>query len=117
MPYIIEQRRKELSIPSNPEIGIPETPGELNFVLTRHIIETPGFLPNPPLYKKLKYECNLYLEAHKLSYGVINDIIGALEGAKLEYGRRKNIPAHESDDTIKVIDSVKIAFYRDVVAP
>ena len=43
-------------------------PGELNYILTRII--------------------NLYVEHRGLSYQTINDIVGSLECAKLEFVRR-----------------------------
>ncbi len=68
MPYIPRLRRNPL------ETGLqnPSNVGELNFLLTTIVIE--------------------YLEYKKLSYNTINDIIGALEGAKLEFYRRVAIP-------------------------
>ncbi len=68
MPYIKPSRRHEISI-----IGAaPETPGELNYYLTTAI--------------------NDYKITQKLSYQTINDILGALEGAKLEFYRRVVVP-------------------------
>ena len=43
-------------------------PGELNFIFTQTIVT--------------------YLKTKKLSYQVINDVLGALEGAKLEFYSR-----------------------------
>lgn len=63
MPYIQNYRREDL------ESGYyPDTPGELNFVFTEII-------------KK-------YIERCGLSYGAINDVVGALECCKLEFVRR-----------------------------
>ena len=63
MPYIAKERRTEL-IESDPRI---QNAGELNFILT--II------------------CKEYFETNP-NYQTINDIIGALEGCKLEFYRR-----------------------------
>lgn len=64
MPYIKPEDR------SNIRVGDwPKTAGELNFCFTELIIK----------YLKVKGE----------SYQTYNDIIGALEGAKLELYRRK----------------------------
>ena len=52
------------------------TAGELNYMLTCVIRE--------------------YMERRKLSYQVINDIIGALEGAKLEFYARVARPYEDS---------------------
>lgn len=48
------------------------TPGELNFALTAQCID--------------------YLLFKGLSYQAINDVVGALEGAKLEFYRRIAVP-------------------------
>lgn len=70
MPYIGPKRRAEL------DAGVgyrPRTAGELNYVFTRTIVA--------------------YITDHgPLSYGLINDALGALEGAKLEFYRRVAVP-------------------------
>lgn len=69
MPYITSIRKEEL-IKGKDTI---QSPGELNFKFTALIIE--------------------YVQNHSnLSYQVINDVIGALEGAKLEFYRRVALP-------------------------
>ena len=65
MPYISQQARKELKEQEN---RVPNTAGELNYVLT--II------------------CHEYFFSHGKKYQQINDILGALEGCKLEFYRR-----------------------------
>lgn len=67
MPYI-DQASRDLIQWGNP----PQTSGELNYVLTKTI--------------------KTYLDLNGLSYGTINDIVGALEGAKLEFYRRVAAP-------------------------
>jgi hypothetical protein len=67
MPYIDKERRNQL----NPLVNyadIPKTAGELNYVITMAIKE--------------------YIAENGQSYQIFNDIIGALEGAKLEFNRR-----------------------------
>lgn len=63
MPYIKQIRKTCLEGGDD-----PKNPGELNFLVTECVKE--------------------YLDAHGLSYQTINDIMGALEGAKLEFYRR-----------------------------
>ena len=63
MPYIPEDRRRKL------ESGfLPENAGELNYMFSDIIVR--------------------YLHHKGLRYQQINDIVGALEGAKLELYRR-----------------------------
>ena len=64
MPYIVQSRREALFKSGHDMDGS----GELNYVLTRMLLK--------------------YVEQHGLSYKTINDILGALEGAKLEFYRR-----------------------------
>lgn len=71
MPYIKQERREELT-----DLPAPETPGELNYLLT--------------------VVCRNYLDAKLLSYQSINDVVGALEGAKLEFYRRVAAPYEDS---------------------
>ena len=65
MPYIPQDRRGRL----------PETAGELNYAFT--------------------WVINQYLGLKGDSYQTLNDIIGALEGAKLEFYRRVVVPYEE----------------------
>lgn len=77
MPYINPEQKKKLVIQytnhNTMDIGIefPDNPGELNYVITMLI----------------KNYFN-----HKPCYQSINDIVGALEGAKLEFYRRVAAP-------------------------
>lgn len=69
MPYIKTKDRDRLAERRN--VGIL-TSGELNYVLTEQLRE--------------------YIRNHGLSYQTINDVVGALEGAKLEFYRRVAAP-------------------------
>lgn len=73
MPYILKEDRKKFLVPlMNLE---PKTPGELNYILTMI--------------------CHQYLaqssgvnDKYASRYQAHNDVIGALEGCKLEFYRR-----------------------------
>lgn len=67
MPYISENSKYDLD-----EGAAPTTPGELNYLLTQQTLR--------------------YLRAKGLTYHTINDVIGALESAKLEFYRRVAVP-------------------------
>jgi len=71
MPYITQNLRKYFD-----ECGIKElkidNPGELNYCITKLV--------------------TMYLQGKDLKYQVINDIVGALEGAKQEFYRRIAVP-------------------------
>lgn len=66
MPYITEERRDEINGGRR-----PFTPGELNYCVTKMLLSYWSIEP---------------------SYQNINDILGALEGAKLEFYRRVVVP-------------------------
>lgn len=70
MPYIEGVSRKLDLHPMGAEQ--PENPGELNFCVTQVVLD--------------------YAEKHGHSYAVFNDVLGALEGAKLEFYRRLVAP-------------------------
>lgn len=77
MPYIKQEYREALRPRTK---DVPESTGELNFQITC-----------------LLYD---YMRVHGRNYKVMNDIIGAIEGAKLEFYRRKVAPYE--DQMIKV---------------
>ena len=77
MPYIEKERRNELIDDD------PKTAGELNYKITEQCIE--------------------YMDAKGKSYKTINEIIGVLECAKMEFYRRiavpyENLKAEENGD-------------------
>jgi len=72
MPYIILDKRKEIDALVE-TYGLALEAGDLNYVFTRIIN-------------------NYFNNSDKRNYQAINDIIGALEGAKLEFYRRTVIP-------------------------
>lgn len=79
MPYIKKERREDLIIPErfiDPVKGYPQTPGELNYEFTGAIVN--------------------YIDERGLNYQTINDILGALEGAKLEFYRRIVVPYEDN---------------------
>lgn len=73
MPYLTPENRYALAFRP------PESSGELNFIFTS-IIDT-------------------YLTNEGLRYETINDVLGALEGAKLEFYRRVAVPYESSKIT------------------
>lgn len=66
MPYIDRESKSSLSFLD------ARTPGELNYMITKEIIK--------------------YVDTRGLSYQTFNDVIGALESAKLEFYRRAVAP-------------------------
>ncbi len=85
MPYIQKQHRDALQTGKE-----PNNPGELNYLITN-------------LLKG-------YTDVKGLSYQTINDVLGALEGAKLEYYRRVAVNYEESKIKLNgdVYESTKV---------
>jgi hypothetical protein len=80
MPYIKQEERARLDKENEfKPIGQPRTAGELNFMFTIYAQQ--------------------YFKQHGQNYQAINDIMGALEGAKLEFYRR--VAAPYEDQKIK----------------
>jgi hypothetical protein len=69
MPYIKQDRRDVVGLYSE---GQPLNSGELNFQITSLLVS--------------------YFDEHGGNYQAINDVLGALEGAKLEFYRRVAAP-------------------------
>lgn len=81
MPYIEQYRREAI----DDEMDRPQTAGELNYAITKIV--------------------HAYVESHGLRYENINDILGALEGVKLEFYRRivsryEDEKIHQNGDVI-----------------
>lgn len=73
MPYIKSEDRESFEAFEDALLKIRiVTPGELNFLVTLLI--------------------QAYLNQNGWNYGHINDVLGAIEGAKLEFYRRKVAP-------------------------
>jgi hypothetical protein len=113
MPYITQIARQQLA-----DGGLIQTAGELNYTFTQAIRKydcEEGRFSEEGLTQDLNLLIGRYIATHGKSYSVINDILGALEGAKLEYKRRRGLRGYES---LKwVFDDVKTEFYRRVVSP
>ena len=67
MPYVTQDRREVLD-----KNSLPLSAGELNYLITKM--------------------CLKFVKTHELNYQVLNDVVGALEGAKLEFYRRMVAP-------------------------
>jgi hypothetical protein len=72
MPYIKEADREKFKPLIENLEGLCKTPGELNYFFTRI--------------------AHMYLNDNGLNYQKINDVIGALEGCKLELYRQHVAP-------------------------
>jgi hypothetical protein len=74
MPYIRQDFKSFLSTKAVAEVGdLCTTPGELNFVISTIVRD-------------------YFRRTDKGNYQAINDIVGALEGAKIEFYRRVAAP-------------------------
>lgn len=108
MPYITQDRRAAYHDTKDQRYGTLgiETPGDLNYLITSDLI-----LGEPTMEEDIKDRIAAFLEERsKLNYQAINDVVGALVGAKLELKRRTHGDA-------PVIDKVLADFYAKVAAP
>lgn len=77
MPYITQEKREEFrKVGETGHNPVTRTAGELNYEITLKLLK--------------------HLSVNGLSYQTINDIVGALEGAKQEFYRRIAVPYEES---------------------
>lgn len=81
MPYINNDTKKEL------ETRIAQNAGELNYLFSSYIDE--------------------YINSKSFSYNTINEVIGALECAKLELYRRIAVPYEDR----KIIENGEVYFH------
>lgn len=79
MPYVEQEARKQLNVGA-----VPRKAGELNYVITKAC---------------LRYLRNLEGPGRKLGYQDFNDVIGALECAKMEIYRRMISPYEDVKKT------------------
>ena len=86
-PYIDPDDRRELHEWPAKDVRPPQTSGELNYLISDLIDQ--------------------YIIANNKSYDTINDVLGALEGAKLEFYRRAAAP----------YEDVKARLNGDVFSP
>lgn len=104
MPYIEEARRRVVGIQES-----PQNCGELNFALTMTVLELDDM---PGMEAVMMALCLRYIREKGLKYQHINDVMGAVFGAKIEYVRRTD--RHKFDS---LFDDVARRFYHDVAAP
>lgn len=105
MPYIKMERRKELAN----EFTWPENAGELNYILTKILINAKD---EDEVYTKTRYVVNTYMLLNGHNYQNMNDVFGALVGSEREYERRMGLSSYRN-----VMGLVLDIFYRHIAAP
>ena len=110
MPYIIEERRREI------DSGvIPQTCGELNYLLTMMCLQAPNHTAYAAIKSDMHAALNLYVaQFPELRYQVINDIMGALDGAAREFVRREHVNAASFHAVLRAVGT---EFYQTVASP
>lgn len=106
MPYVTQSDRH----PLDEGLRTPNNAGELNYVITTFMLRHLG--DAAMLYSGIRAHCTQFLSMKGTRYCYINDVIGVLTCAKLEFIRRTNIRRFDSlfDDLIKDL-------YADIAAP
>lgn len=80
MPYVKQEARYALD-----HGGLPTTPGELNYVITKIAIKRRNFLID--MRREIRDAVLSYI-GDKASYTLFNEVMGVLECARFEYLRR-----------------------------
>lgn len=107
MPYIKEERRKELATSGHH----PSNAGELNYELTRLLTST--VLSQTRLVFAVQVLVENYTRNNYLNYATINDIIGAVLGSLFEYFRRTGQQHPFESCVFQVVRD----FYKDTAGP
>src|SRR5262249_42880244 len=121
MPYIEAARRPLIDNFLHSEFtGLIHTPescpanaGELNYAISQ-VLLADAF--EWETIHKVNRVCQFYLDCQPLRYQRINDVMGALDGARREYMRRVQSHSHKAFAKV-VLESVASAIYADVAAP
>lgn len=82
MPYISQDRRVDIDHFSR---AVPKTVGELNYAITLMCLR----------YVR-RDDIETQSAASQVTYQAVNDVLGALEGAKLEFYRRLAAPYEDT---------------------
>jgi hypothetical protein len=106
MPYIDKLRREPLYMGWGQAI----TAGELNYVFTKLALKYRN--RHPKLHDELVAEGKAYLGRVLTTYSSINDVMGALTCASLEFVRRTGSP-----DLMFTFAAAQFKFYDDVAVP
>jgi hypothetical protein len=106
MPYIEIERREEFKKNVNAH---PNTPGELNYLFTMILIRGNN---EEIVFEALRSTAEEYWKYGPHRYQTINDILGALDGARREYERRRH-STFWNDAVSAAADS----FYRSFAGP
>jgi hypothetical protein len=104
MPYITQDERKQIAL-GKP----PSTPGQLNYVITRLVIES----SIGTLKAHIIEEILLYSNGKPQSYTLFNEIMGVLECVIKEYRRRVCFDVYIDS----VFEVLKEEFYSQYVGP
>ena len=112
MPYIKQSLRKRLD---SGELR-PATPGELNYEITKGIVKVLAGMESARFKQRTLELCRKYVtDAGTLRYQVINDVVGAIDGAKMEFICRTDQPFNS--DVITALNQARDEFYAEVAVP
>jgi threonine dehydratase len=84
MPYITQTARQVIA-----DGGPVTTAGELNYAITAHFLDKS--IGVDEAFVQIEDEIKKYIAYRGVSYGAINDVVGALECSRREVKRRRGI--------------------------
>jgi hypothetical protein len=109
MPYIEQKRRRVLDI--HPYAAT--TPGELNYIITKELVEPESIVV---MEQRIEAYLGVYLaKGGKLSYSLLNEVVGALECARREYVYR--MQASGDNAIVAMLRDVITTLYNGLVRP
>lgn len=117
MPYLTDAHKHALDVG-----GVPETPGELTYLVTRALLGNPR---EASMAEALQAAVDRYLSGLATDPGYVNYcvIIGALTCAALEHERRLGTPGDPYDvpddawNALQDLAQFEQDFYRNVIGP
>lgn len=110
MPYIGQDRRDIL----DRGVEVPDGAGELNYVLTWHLLNTQQHI----LAEALMLEVRSYIDAQVTkNYALYNSVIGALECCRREFRRRSGCSTFADLAREDAIHATMDRLYAGEIAP
>lgn len=114
MPYITQERRKKIDCGAT-----PANCGELNYAVTMRLLLLRGRDNLEEARASVGRVVANYITLQPMSYQRINDVLGALEGARREIVRRLG-PLTGATPDVRILswllESIASEFYRTVAA-
>lgn len=112
MPYLTQEQKEALD-----NGMMPDTPGALNYVITRHALMLAANDDVDKLGSAIDVEISSYLAScGSVNYEAFNAVVGVLTCAHFEWVRRRGISTKLDLDVADTLLEARRAFYASTVA-